>query len=145
MSFTSRLPVHHPTLTFLAIPKGINLQPLQALRELELSTFLVQSLPYLLRSINSGSLQSIRLFVLVHQFEGDLDRSTRKLWARFDIELCALVNRVQALCGYSGQVLKVKLVDLDPTTPVWMVEEIATVYLPRSKKHRYIDYSYSVG
>ena len=145
MSSPLRLPVHRPTLTFSAIPKGINLQSLRALRELELSTFLVQFLPYLLRSINTGSLQSIRLFVLVHQFEGDVDRSTRQWWMRFDTELCALVNRIQAHNGYTGQVLKVEFVDLDPTTPVWMVEDIARVYLPRSKEHRYIDSSCSVG
>ena len=140
-----RLPVHRPTLTFSAIPKGINLQSLWALRELELSTFSVQFLPHLLRSINTGSLQSIRLFILVHQLEGDVDRSTRQLWKRFDKELCALVNRTQARNGYAGQVLKIEFVDLDPTTPVWMVEDIGRVYLPRSKEHRYIDSLYSVG
>ena len=131
--------------TFSAIHTGINLQPLQALRELELSTFLVQPLPHLLRSINMGSLESIRLFVLAHQFEGDVDRPTWKLWTRLDAELCALVNRIQAVSDYSGKILKLGLVDLDPTASVWMVEEIATVYLPRSKKHKYIDCSYSVG
>jgi len=130
---------------FSAIPKGINLRSLDALKELELSTLVVRVLPSVLRSVKSTALQSIRFFVLVHQLEDGVDHFTRQLWTQLDFELCALANRVQAANGYSGEELKVEFVDFYSTTPVWMVEEVVRMNLPRSKEHRYISSSFSAG
>jgi len=137
--------VYHPILPFSAIPEGINLKSLDALKELELSTLFVQALPSVLRSIRSKHLRSIRFVLLIHQFEDDVDYLTRQLWRKLDFELCALADRIQAANTHSSGELRVRFVDLDPTAPVWMVEEIARVYLPRSKEHGYIEQSFSVG
>ena len=142
---SARLPVHRSTLTFSAIPEGINLRSLDVLKELELSTLVVRVLPSVLRSIKSKALQSIRFFVLVHQLEDGVDHFTRQLWTQLDFELCALANRVQAANGYGSEELKVEFVDSYSTTPVWMVEEVVRMNLPRSKEHRYISSSFSAG
>jgi len=118
---------------------------LDVLKELELSTLVIRVLPSVIRSVKSNNLQSVRFFLLVHQIEHGVDHATRHSWNELDFELCALANRVQAASQYRGQDLRVKFVDLDPTTPVWTVEQGARVYLPRANEHRYIDTSFSVG
>lgn len=118
---------------------------MDVLKELELSTLVIRVLPSVIRSVKSNSLRSIRFFLLVHQIEDGVDHATRHSWTELDFELCALANRVQAASRYRGEDLRIKFVDLDPTTPVWTVEESVRMYLPRAKEHRYIDSSFSVG
>lgn len=132
-------------LTFSAIPMGINLKSLDVLEELELSTLVIQPLPSFLHSVRSENLRSIRFHILVHQLEHGIDYELQPLWTQLDFEVCAPANRLQAASGYSGEDLKVNFVEFDSTTPVWMVEEVARVCLPRSKRHRYISSSFSVG
>jgi hypothetical protein len=130
-------------LAFPGIPKGIKLTPLNALRELELSTLIVWVLPSVLRTITSVSLGCIRFFLLVHQLEYVVDVSIRRYWSQLDFELCALASRLEAASRYCRGGLQVKFVDLNPATPTPIVEETARLFLPRSQEHRYI--SFSVG
>ena len=118
---------------------------MDVLRELELSTLVVQALPSVLRSVKTEKLQSIRFFILVHQLEHGVDHKIQQSWTDLDFELCALVNRVQAARGYSGEDLEVKFVDFYPTTLVWTLEQVVRTYLPRSEEHRYISSSFSAG
>ena len=97
--------------------------------------------------MKSKHLNSIRFILLIHQLESLIenvfDRPERRSWSQLDIELCALANRIEAAKGYTSGELLVKLADVNPATTVAEVEEIATLFLPRSREHRYI--SISVG
>lgn len=128
---------------FSAIPKGINLKPLEALQELELGTFVVGPLPRVLSTIRSSNLENIRFLVLVHELEEDVDYSTRNSWHQLDFELCALVNRSHATKSHNGANLQVKVSDSNPATPAWSVDEIARLFFPRAYDHSRI--SFSVG
>jgi len=116
---------------------------LGVLKELELSTLVVRVLPSIIRTVRSGELESIRFFLLIHQLEDGVEEPIRQSWSQLDVELCALANRVQAASKYGRRDLQVRFVDFDPTTPVWIVEDTARLYLPRSQEHKYI--SFSVG
>ena len=127
----------------LAVDNNINLKHLNALKELELSTLDVRVLPRVLRTVKSNKLKTIRFFLLVyqHQLEDGVAEPMRRSWEKLDVELCVLVNRVQAASGYSGGELQVKFVDLDSTTPEWLVGNVARMYFPRSHAHKYISFS----
>ena len=132
-------------MAFSAIPKGINLKHLDVLKELELSTTVVWTLPSVLRTVKSSHLESIRFILLIHQLEDLVEEigesPIRRSWFQLDFELCALANRVEAAKKYTSGELRVKLADANPTTTVSEVEEIAMLFLPRSREHQYISFS----
>lgn len=115
------------------------------LKELELSTLVVWVLPSVLRTVKSSRLESIRFILLVHQLEDlveeNFESPIRRSWYQLDFELCALANRVEAAKKYTSGELLVKLTDANPATTVSEVEEAATLFLPRSRQHKYILFS----
>ena len=121
----------------------MNLKRLDALEELELSTFVIGVLPHVLKTIKSRKLKRIRFFILTHVLEEGVNYSGQQSWAQLDFELCALADRVQANKRYNDVDLQVNFSDNNPATPAWSVEDVARQYFPSAYEHSHI--AFSVG